>query len=360
MVVVRPLTAESRLDARQSEPRKLSVYAAASLKDAFTAIAHRFELANPKVKVQLNFAGSQALAAQINAGAPADVFASAAPKNLKGVAIRPESYRVFAHNRMMIAVRKGLAGIRSPRDLAKAERVVVAAPAVPVGGYTEAFFRSAGEAYGGYWLPAVRSHVVSQEEDVRAVLAKVRLGEADAGVVYASDVSTARGQVVGVAIPDEMNQIAEYPVAIVARSANRGDAKGFVKFLFTLASQHDLEADGFSSILRPSAALELSWSGGRESIRLPIPPKYGLAKQDATDEHGSTRHFEGVLLLRFLGGHPGSTVTFRAADAYAQTLPVSDLRHALLVRQSDGNYQLIVPGQPSSTWVNWLRKIELK
>ncbi|HEY0868039.1 MAG TPA: molybdate ABC transporter substrate-binding protein [Fimbriimonas sp.] len=231
----------------QPQHRTLSVFAAASLKEAFTSIAKDYEAAHRGSKVRLNFAGSQTLAAQINHGAPADVFASAAARNLAQVAYDRSSCRVFARNRLAIGLRKGLRGVSSFKDLAQVRNIVVADPAVPVGGHTATFLTKAAKEHGAGWLRSVRSHVVSQEADVKAVLAKVRLGEADAGIVYISDVRSARGAVDMLPIPDRLNVLAQYPVAIPASSTNRDEALRFIRFLLGPGSQSRLRKAGLLS-----------------------------------------------------------------------------------------------------------------
>ena len=235
----------------QVEQRTLNVFAAASLKEAFTAIASDFEVGHPGISIKLNFAGSQTLAAQINQGAPADVFACAAVKNLKEIRYSKSSYRVFALNKLDIALRKGLTGISTLADLDKVQNFVVADRSVPVGAYTDAFFRRAATKYGSQWVDTLYSHIVSREADVKAVLAKVNLGEADAGVVYVSDVRTDKGQVVELPIPDAFNQVAEYPAAIPSGAQDPPDAMLFIKFLLQPSSQRTLERSGFISVARP-------------------------------------------------------------------------------------------------------------
>ena len=223
-------------------PRTLDVYAAASLREAFGTVALAFEQAHPGVKVRLTFAGSQTLAAQIANGAPADLFASAAAKNLDGVAYDPKSRRVFAVNRLVVAS----SGARIDlRGLAGAGRIVLAAPAVPAGGYAERAIAAAGKSYGAAWLAAVRGKVVSREADVRAVLTKVRLGEADAGIVYASDVVGAGKGIAASPLPAAFQPRIEYPVAVLRDARERALAEAFVHLLLAPTGQRALAAQGF-------------------------------------------------------------------------------------------------------------------
>lgn len=212
--------------------RTLDVYAAASLKEAFVSLAKSFEKTHPDTKVNLSFAGSQTLAAQIAQGAPADVFASASAKNLKGIEFDPATKRVFATNRLVVV------GGPSFRDLAKTERIVLAASAVPAGGYAEQALAAAGKKWGTAWLAAVQKRVVSRENDVRAVLAKVQLGEADAGIVYASD---AKGQ----PVPAPFQPRIEYPLVVLREAREPRLAKAFVALVLGKAGRQALVARGF-------------------------------------------------------------------------------------------------------------------
>lgn len=220
----------------------ITVFAAASLTDAFTEIGEATEAANPGVRITFNFAGSQQLATQILEGAPADVFASADPTQLSvvedagGVAGDPT---VFARNQLAIAVEPGNpAGITSLRDLARDDvTVVLAAEQVPAGRY-------AADALAG---ADVSVSPVSLETDVRAVLAKVALGEADAGIVYASDVATADDRVASVAVPDKANVTATYPIAVLDAAPNAAGARLFVDAVQSEAGQATLRRHGFTT-----------------------------------------------------------------------------------------------------------------
>lgn len=225
----------------------LNVFAAASLREAFTTIAASYEREQEGVKVNLNFAGSQVLAAQIDGGAPADVFASADQKNLDKIEYRVGSRKVFAKNRLAIVFRTGLPAIKSISDFAKVKRIVVADRTVPVGTYTETFLTKAAKHNGQRWLTEIRSKIVSYEQDVKAVLVKVKLGEADAGIVYSSDALTAGTSVVCVDVPPEFNVLAEYPAAVPKSAVNSKGGEEFIRFLLNKKSQDVLRANGFVS-----------------------------------------------------------------------------------------------------------------
>ena len=222
-----------------SPARTLEVYAAASLREAFGVVGARFEAAHPGTRVRLTFAGSQTLAAQIGQGAPADVFASASPKNLAGLAFDPGSRRVFATNRLVVI------GAASLRDLARARRIVLGASSVPVGGYADAAIASAGREWGAAWRQSVLAHVVSREADVKAVLAKVRLGEADAGIVYASDALGVRVRTT--AIPAAFGPRIEYPVVVLRDAREPALGREFVALLRAKAGRAALAARGFGT-----------------------------------------------------------------------------------------------------------------
>jgi molybdate transport system substrate-binding protein len=221
---------------------EITVFAAASLTESFGAIAKEFEKRYPDVDVRFNFDASSNLAAQIQQGAPADVFASADEANLQkavdsgDVTARPV---VFAKNRLEIAVEDGNPKkIKGLADLDEPELVVVlCADAVPCGKYAAEAFAKAG----------VNVNPASKEENAKATLSKVSLGEADASVVYVTDVKAAKGEVSGVTIPDRQNVIATYPIAVVEESDNSATAKAWVRFVQSKGAQKTLRRFGFLS-----------------------------------------------------------------------------------------------------------------
>jgi molybdate transport system substrate-binding protein len=234
----------------------LTVFAAASLREAFTEIARAFEAATPGRTVTLNFAGSQQLAEQIAAGAPADVFASANDRQMTRVRdsgrIKADAPQTFARNRLVVIFPAANPGrVTTLTDLTRPGLKLVFADArVPVGEYSLTFLAkaSADLTYGPAYSEAVRANVVSYEEDVRAVFAKVALGEADAGIVYSSDAQTDRAAQVGtLEIPDALNTIAGYPIAVLEDSPNRAAADAFVAFVLSPAGQAILAKYGFVS-----------------------------------------------------------------------------------------------------------------
>jgi molybdate transport system substrate-binding protein len=218
-------------DAEATDEAELTVSAAASLTDAFGDIGAVFEEANPGVTVTFNFGPSDGLATQINEGAPVDVFASASPTWMD--AVQDEGPGVtgradFAKNRLSIIVPSDdPAGIEGIDDLAEdGIRLVIAAEGVPAGDYAREVFANAGIA------DAAMANVASNAEDVRAVVTAVASGEADAGVVYVTDVtSEVAGKVALVEIPDEVNVIATYPIAVVTGSQEADLAQRFVDYV---------------------------------------------------------------------------------------------------------------------------------
>lgn len=215
--------------------------AAASLTDAFTDIATVFEAANPGVEVALDLAGSQQLVARILEGAPADVFASASPEHLDAVAravgLAGEPV-TFAENVLEIAVEPGNpARVEGLADLARDDLVVVlAAPEVPAGRYAAQALDRAG----------VDVQPASLELDVRAALGKVAIGEADAAVVYRSDVRAAGHTVEGVRIADAQNVVAQYPIAVLADAPNPIVAREFLDAVLDERGRAALIEHGFS------------------------------------------------------------------------------------------------------------------
>jgi molybdate transport system substrate-binding protein len=233
----------------------VTVFAAASLTDAFEEIAQAFEAANPDVEVIYNFASSSDLATQIVEGAPADVFASAnntqmnVARDAERIAGRPLT---FAKNRLVLIVpADNPANITSLRDLSNlGVQLIVAAPDVPVRTYTDTMLErlAADPAYGEAYREAVIANIVSEEQNVRQVSAKIALGEGDAGIVYVSDVTPDISEnVITIPIPDYLNTIATYPIAATADNANPQLAQAFIDFVLSDAGQDILVSWNFVS-----------------------------------------------------------------------------------------------------------------
>jgi molybdate transport system substrate-binding protein len=242
--------AERRAQAKAVPKKELVVFAAASLREVFEGLVPAFEASHPEAKVLLNLAGSQELRVQIEQGARVDVFASADLKHMgllekQGLVDRPS---VFARNEPVIVVPKeNPAGIRSLTDLPKSKRLVVGAPEVPIGAYTLRIFDAAGKKYGGDLRARLEASIVSRELNVRQVLAKVTLGEADAGVVYRTDARTAGDRVQVIAIPADLNVLAEYPIAVLGSAPEPALARAWVELVLSRKGQEALVAGGFSA-----------------------------------------------------------------------------------------------------------------
>lgn len=226
----------------------LVVFAASSLRDVFTALGADFERAHPGVRVTFNFAGTQELRTQIEHGAPADVLASADLHHMDALARagRVVDPRLFAKNRLVLVVARERAGaLRSLADLPNAERVVIGAPEVPVGRYTLQALDRAGASLGVDFRARVEAKVVSRELNVRQVLAKVRLGEADAGFVYRTDAWPARAELGVVELPPEVEVLAEYPIAVSAGAPHASLARAWVTLVLGDVGQRALSDAGF-------------------------------------------------------------------------------------------------------------------
>jgi molybdate transport system substrate-binding protein len=236
----------------------LTVYAAASLTEAFRDLGKELERRHPGLKVRFNFAGSQQLATQLEQGAPADVFASADQRWMdyateKGLA-KGES-PVFARNRLVVIVPSANpAHLERLQDLSrKGTKVVMAAEAVPVGKYSRQALANLATAPGfpSDYDRRVLANVVSREETVKNVVAKVQLGEADAGVVYRSDVTPPVSRQVRVFdIPEQFNVIASYPIAVLKSAKNASAGRQFIELLLSDDGQQVLRRHG----LLPAAA----------------------------------------------------------------------------------------------------------
>ncbi len=224
------------------EPRTLNVFAAASLTDTFTALKDRFEIDNPGVEVRLNFAGSSDLAQQIVNGAPADVFAAANESTMAtvsdaGQAAGPPA--LFATNVLQIATPPGNPkGVATFADLARPDvTVVVCAPQVPCGSATEKI----EEATGVTLAP------VSEEPDVKSVLGKVSTGNADAGLVYVTDVRSAGDSVDGVDFPEAEQAVNDYPIVALSSGPHPDLAASFVALVTGEVGKKALEDAGFGT-----------------------------------------------------------------------------------------------------------------
>ena len=242
------------LAGRSAAGQTLTVFAAASLAEAFTEIGRGFEAAHPGTRIVFNFAGSQQLAQQLAQGAPADVFASADAHQM-AAAVRigrvcERDSQSFARNRLVVIFPPdNPARLLALADLARPGlRLVIAAPQVPAGQYAFNFLARASKdpGLGPRFGERVLANVVSHEENVRAVLSKVALGEADAGIVYFSDISAARPARIGrLEIPDAWNPVAEYPIAAIADSRRRELAQAFVDFVLSAKGRAVLAQHGF-------------------------------------------------------------------------------------------------------------------
>ena len=229
------------------------IFAAASLTNVFTAIEADLEAANPGLDLIFNFAGSQALVTQLSEGAPADVFASADNPKMNAAieaGVISGEPAEFARNRLAIVVpADNPAGIETIADLDNdGVQLVLAAEDVPVGGYARTSICAAETAGvdGDDFAAAVAANVVSNESNVRSVLAKVSLGEADAGIVYLTDVAPdVAGDVRVIEIPSELNVIASYQIAAV-QGGNAEAVAAFISYILSPEGQATLAEFGFS------------------------------------------------------------------------------------------------------------------
>ena len=240
-MLVAAVVASSGCGATSAETSgEVVVLAAGSLTEAFTAIEVEFEIENPKTDLVVSFGSSSSLATQVNNGAPVDVFASADGRNMdkvvsEGLAVgKPE---VFASNTLEIVVPAGNPGqIEDLDDLVAPELILaLGAPEVPVG-------RAAREALT---RAGIRVPETSQEPDVKAVMSRVQLGQADAGIVWTTDVLAAGDQVSGVPVPAEYNVRSDYPIALISTGRNREGAREFIALVRSDRGGQVLAEHGF-------------------------------------------------------------------------------------------------------------------
>jgi molybdate transport system substrate-binding protein len=241
--------------APRTAPRTLTIFAAASLTDAFTEIGHDFEAAHPGVTVALNFAGSQTLSTQLTQGAVADVFASAnhteMDKLVSGSLVQQDAPKDFLTNKLVVLLPKdNPANVQTLPDLARPGlKLVLADATVPAGKYARQILDNLSKdaSFGPEFKTKVLANVVSNEIDVKQVVAKVQLGEADAGIVYISD-SVAASELKTIQIPANFNVIAKYPIAALTNSPQSELASEFIGYLLSADGQAILKKWGFTPI----------------------------------------------------------------------------------------------------------------
>ena len=256
VLVLNLMMATARMAAAGEMPRvqgELTIFTAASLTDAFKDMAAQIEPANPGTKLTFNFAGSPTLRTQLAQGARADVFASADEPKMAGaekdgtITGQPQ---IFARNKLVVVVPvKNTAGIQRLQDLAIPNiKLVLTNKEVPVGNYARQALEkmSQNPAFGSDFSKRVLANLVSEETNVRQVASKVQLGEADAGIIYSTDVTPVlRDAVQVIQIPPEMNVIAKYPIAVVKGAQNEAGARAFIAYVLSPAGQTILVRHGF-------------------------------------------------------------------------------------------------------------------
>jgi molybdate transport system substrate-binding protein len=232
---------------------EITVFAASSLTDAFTKLAADFKAANPDASVTFSFGGSPTLVTQLGQGANADILATADTKNMQNAldqALVVDKGTTFARNRLTIIVPKSNpGGIATPKDLSKSGlKLVLAQKDVPVGNYARQALDkfSADASYGSDFSQKVLANLVSDEANVKAVVTKIQLGEADAGIVYVTDVTAGvSGDITQIEIPDQYNVSASYPIAITKDASKPAVARAFIDYVLSDAGQAVLKSFGF-------------------------------------------------------------------------------------------------------------------
>lgn len=240
----------------------LTIFAASSLTDAFNEMKAGIEAVNPGTAITFNFSSSSALRTQLEQGAKADIYASADTVQMdnarKGGVIQGDASLFVRNTPVIVVPASNSRVIASPADLARpGVKLILAAPEVPIGNYARQVIKklATDPAMGADYEARTLANVVSNEANVRQVVSKIQLGEGDAGIVYASDVTpTVRDQVKIIAIPTGLNVIAEYPVAVIRGAGNAAGAQQFIDYLLSPAGQAILQKWGFVPVSpRPGA-----------------------------------------------------------------------------------------------------------
>lgn len=363
---------------------ELTVFAAASLTDAFKEISTQFAAANTGATVTFNFAGSDQLATQIGQGAPADVFASANKKQMdvviKAGDIISGTERTFVRNRLVVVYpQENPAKLQALGDLANpGVKLVLANKSVPVGGYALDFLAKASKLpeYTDTFSPTVLANVVSYEENVKAVLSKITLGEADAGIVYTTDAATVKdGSVSTLEIPDNLNTIASYPIAATKNPANAELAKKFVDYVLSAEGQQILVKYGFipttgsaTGAAPTAAALEIRGKVAKPTtLTRDEVNKLEQVEVKATDKGGTEQTYKGVpmaALIEQAGANSDATkIVFTGGDGYTAELTLADLqadKNAIITVDENGAFRNIIPSQKPGLWVKGLIKIDVQ
>lgn len=238
-------------NAPQALTHVVTIFAAASLTDAFGALGADFEAAHPNVNLRFNFGGSQNLRTQLEHGASADIFASANPREMTAVVeaglAAADGVRSFLTNQLVVVLpAANPAQVHTLSDLARPGlKMILAAPEVPVGAYAYQALDNLTQLYGPTFKTDVLANIVSLEDNVKQVVAKVQLGEADAGIVYRSD-AVAAPDLKTLDIPPAANVIAEYPIVVLKAAAEPALAQAWVDYVLSPAGQATLARWGFT------------------------------------------------------------------------------------------------------------------
>jgi molybdate transport system substrate-binding protein len=235
---------------------KVTVFAAASLTDAFNEMGKAFQQRDPQAEVSFNFAGSPTLRTQLEQGARAEIYASADTANMNTAlqnGVVADGGKIFARNSLTVITPVGSTQkVTSLADLGKPGiKLVLANAQVPAGNYAHQMLglMAKDATYGAGWPDKVLKNLVSEESDVKQVVAKVQLGEADAGIVYGTDVTSAlASRLKTIAVPNQFNVVAEYPISIVKGAANTPAGRAFIDFVLSPAGQAILKKYGFQTV----------------------------------------------------------------------------------------------------------------
>lgn len=235
-----------------SSPVTLNIFAAASLTKAFNTLETSYHQLHPNVSFKADYDSSATLEQQIAGGAPADIFASADTATMQKAtqAGLVDASQLFARNRLVVILpASNPAHITTLKDLARpGVKIVLAAAAVPVGKYARQALANMAKSpdYGHAYESAVLKNVVSNEANDSAIVQKVQVGEADAGIVYVSDINPATASAfASVTIPDNFNVLAQYPIAVVKGSAHASDAQAFIQYVLSAPGQATLKQFNF-------------------------------------------------------------------------------------------------------------------
>lgn len=333
------------------QTRILQVSVSETMAPSLKAIAQEFERIKPGVKIQVAVQAETDVVkgGQVQIG-PVEQVEQAT------------NFRIFARDPIVVVAPGENAKVSKFAHLASNVSVTWPTPVTLVGRHAQSLLTKAGDSYGKDWLQNIQRNKKETPKSSEEVVDAIVAGRVDAGIASLSEAKMAKEKVSVVFLPIDLANSIEYIASVDPAAKNRSLADSFVEFLFTSGNQLRLEGAGFVSPLRPPPELPVVKASGMLRLftaALPTHPKETISAKDAK---GRPQSISGVSLVQILSEEKSGVVTFTSADGTTKDVDLRRLRAdgAVLVRMSDGNYQVVLGKKPPSQWVRWLRRIEIK